>query len=262
MPVMSDKTDRVRALYLEGIRDGDLTAVERYTGDRYVQHSTGVADGRAGFQAFFKDFLQRHPHREIEVIRCFADGPYVFAHAYQRLNGGAAQWVTMDLFLLDENDLIVEHWDCIDAFTGVLTSGHTQIDGPTEPVDLQNTQANKAVVADMLGTVFQPGADPEQARRYISAECYVQHSEGLADGVDALIDGLHAMRAGGRETAYDVRYLVGCGSFVVTLSQVDIGNEQRAAFDLFHLKDRLIIEHWDVVETIGPPETWNNSGKF
>lgn len=40
---MSYKLNNSKALYLEGIRDGNARhAVETYTGDRYTQHSTGV----------------------------------------------------------------------------------------------------------------------------------------------------------------------------------------------------------------------------
>ncbi|WP_199275855.1 MULTISPECIES: hypothetical protein [unclassified Leisingera] len=38
-----------KGLYLEGIRDGKMAeALEKYTGDRYTQHSTGVRDGKEG----------------------------------------------------------------------------------------------------------------------------------------------------------------------------------------------------------------------
>ena len=47
---MSRKIDSARALYLEGIRDGNAReAVTKYTGHRYTQHSTGVRDGVEGF---------------------------------------------------------------------------------------------------------------------------------------------------------------------------------------------------------------------
>ena len=58
--------ENAKALYLEGIRDGRARkAVETYTGDRYTQHSTGVADGVEGFVAFFEPFIERNPQRDI-----------------------------------------------------------------------------------------------------------------------------------------------------------------------------------------------------
>ena len=79
---MTAKLDNVRALYMDGIRDGNArAAVEKYTGDRYTQHSTGVRDGVEGFVAFFEPFLERNPVRDIQIVRAIEDGAYVFVHA-------------------------------------------------------------------------------------------------------------------------------------------------------------------------------------
>lgn len=43
---MGRKLDNAKALYLEGILEGRADeAIAAYSGDRYTQHSTGVADG-------------------------------------------------------------------------------------------------------------------------------------------------------------------------------------------------------------------------
>jgi predicted SnoaL-like aldol condensation-catalyzing enzyme len=44
---MSQKLENAKKLYLEGIRDGKIEAVKKYSGNRYIQHSTGVKDGTA-----------------------------------------------------------------------------------------------------------------------------------------------------------------------------------------------------------------------
>ena len=67
---MSASKDNALGLYMEGIRDGNaLEALNKYTGRRYTQHSTGVADGKQGFLDFFTPFLERTPKRDIRVIR-------------------------------------------------------------------------------------------------------------------------------------------------------------------------------------------------
>lgn len=59
---MSKKIENAKKLYLEGIRDGKVReAVTKYTGNRYTQHGTGVADGIEGFLAFFEPFVVRNP---------------------------------------------------------------------------------------------------------------------------------------------------------------------------------------------------------
>ena len=84
---MNQKLANATALYMEGIRDGRVReAVEAYTGDRYTQHSTGVADGVEGFVEFFEPFVERTSTRDIRVIRSIVDGSFVFVHVYQDLD--------------------------------------------------------------------------------------------------------------------------------------------------------------------------------
>ncbi len=92
---MSKKLENAKALYLEGIRDGKAReAVTKYTGERYTQHSTGVADGIEEFVAFFEPFIERNPKRDIQIVRAIEDGQYVFVHVFQDINNGQAKWVT------------------------------------------------------------------------------------------------------------------------------------------------------------------------
>ncbi|MEM7606559.1 MAG: nuclear transport factor 2 family protein, partial [Myxococcota bacterium] len=108
---MTTALENAKNLYMIGIRDGKPEeAVNAFTGDRYTQHSTGVADGREGFIAFFKPFLERNPVRDIRVVRGWQDGKYVFLQAYQSLNEGEYEYVTTDFFDSDEEGKIVEHW--------------------------------------------------------------------------------------------------------------------------------------------------------
>ncbi len=146
---MTAKLDNALGLYKEGIRDGNArAALDKYLGDRYTQHSTGVADGKEGFLAFFEPFLVRNPVRDIEVVRAIEDGSYVFCHAAQTL-GGTTKWVTTDLFDTDAEDRIVEHWDTIAPGGTRSPSGHTQTDGATKVTDLERTAANKAYPAQL-----------------------------------------------------------------------------------------------------------------
>ena len=123
---MGKKLEHAIGLYMEGIRDGNMkAALDAYVGDRYTQHSTGVADGKEGFMAFFGPFLERNPVRHIQVARAIEDGQYVFVHVFQSLNDGAAKWVTADLFDTDDNDRMIEHWDVIQEFAEETTR-HTE----------------------------------------------------------------------------------------------------------------------------------------
>ena len=113
-----------QALYLEGIRDGNyLDAINAYAGERYTQHSAPVKDGKDGFIEFFADFVERNPHREIEVVRAWEDGQYVFVQALQSLNGGEFRYVTADIFDTDSQGRLIEHWDVITEWVEPTVSG-------------------------------------------------------------------------------------------------------------------------------------------
>jgi predicted SnoaL-like aldol condensation-catalyzing enzyme len=106
---VTDRLDNAQALYLEGIRDGRAAeAIAKYSGDRYTQHSTGVKDGPAGFVEFFDDFQRRNPVRDIEIVRAFEDGRYVFLHVVQNLNEGEFRYVTADIFDTDDDGKLIE----------------------------------------------------------------------------------------------------------------------------------------------------------
>ena len=106
---MATAKDNAISLYMEGILKGNpREAIAAYTGARYTQHSTGVADGPEGFIAFFEPFLERNPVRDFKIIRALQDGRKVFVQVHQDLNNGETQWLTTDFFDSDENGKIID----------------------------------------------------------------------------------------------------------------------------------------------------------
>lgn len=248
-------------LYMEGIRDGRAReAIEKYTGARYTQHSTGVRDGKEGFIEFFEPFLARNPDRDIQFVRGWEDGRHVFVHVYQSLNGGEARWVTTDFFDTDEEGKIIEHWDVIAPFVPETPSGRTNIDGPTEIVDLDRTDANKRIVRECIENLMMRGGDASRPERWISQETYLQHNADVPDGLAPLT---RLLRAPERPLWYErIVLLVGRGNFVATLCEATWEGRPYAQVDVFRLEDGLIVEHWDNVEPCPPEDERVNSGKF
>jgi len=260
---MSQKIENAKKLYLEGIRDGHIReAVTKYTGDRYTQHSTGVADGIEGFVEFFEPFVKRSPVRDIRVVRAIEDGQYVFVHVYQDINNGEAKWVTADIFDTDDNDKIIEHWDVIQAYEEKTVSGRTMVDGPTEVEDLDKTEENKALIRNFFSDVLI-GGKFDKVPSYISTKQYDQYNPTVGDGLEGFGKHVQEMAEKGIKSSYEkLHLLVGQGDFVATLSHTKVAEEDYCFIDLFRIKDGLIVEHWDIQEKVLPKDQWGNSGKF
>ncbi|WP_420860587.1 hypothetical protein [Algirhabdus cladophorae] len=255
---MGTGLDNVKGIYLEGIAGGNAReAVDKYTGHRYTQHSTGVGDGAEGFLTFFEPFVERNPDREIEIVRIFEDGPWVFCSAYQSLNKGAAQWVTMDLFYTDAKGLILEHWDTIAEYKPETLSGEDMVGGAREVNLAANTQASKDVVLEYTKQVRQE-ADVSKLDQFV-AEDLIEHAATIGAGRSGLAEWLASDAAGQFEMLFQ---LVGQGDFVTTYCKRRAGDKDIAAFDIYRVADGKIVEHWMNEEEISPRDQWGNSGKF
>lgn len=254
---MGRRLDNARGLYLEAIGDGNyVNAITAYSGQRYTQHSTPVRDGRDGFIEFFADFVERNPVRDIQIVRGFEDGRYVFLHVSQSLNNGEYQYVTADIFDTDEDAKIVEHWDIIAEVRDSTRSGRTQIDGPIEASGLHETEANKRLVLSFVEEVLTAG-DFDRTTAFVDPHL-AQHDPDIADGALAFqtFAAAHSLRY------VEVHRVVGSGNFVAVLAKRNLEGRTEAVIDLYRVHRGAIAEHWSVVEELTPEETWVNSGKF
>lgn len=257
---MGQGLENVRKIYLEGIAGGDARrAVTQYTGHRYTQHSTGVPDGVEGFLQFFEPFLERNPDREIQIVRIFEDGPWVFCSAYQSLNQGAAKWVTTDLFYTGADGLILEHWDTISAYveTADTVSGNDMVGG-VDKVDVTfDGDATKALVLEFTKQVRQEG-DLAKLSHFV-ADDLIEHSADIANGASGLAHWLGSDQCGQYEFVFQ---LIGQGDFALTYGKRHAQGKDIAVFDIYRVANGKIVEHWMNEEEIGPRENWGNSGKF
>jgi predicted SnoaL-like aldol condensation-catalyzing enzyme len=224
--------------------------------NKYIQHNLAVGPGPAGVAALAKALPQ---DTKINIVRVFQDGDFVFAHTEYNFFGPK---IGFDIFRF-EDGLIVEHWDNLqETPSHPSPSGHSMIDGPTTAMDLDRTDANKALMKRYMDDLLS--GRRETFSTYFNGIQYIQHNPWVADTIPGLLAGLQALAAKGQAVIYNsVHMILGEGNFVLVVAEANFGGVPTGIYDLFRIEDGKIAEHWDTLETIPPRGAWKNeNGKF
>ncbi|MFM2399852.1 MAG: hypothetical protein RL341_2009 [Pseudomonadota bacterium] len=103
-------------------------AIARYAGATYIQHNPEVADGKEGFIEYFLQMAKRYgQNKRVEFMRLVAENDLVTVHCrhWFREWHGDSYWAGIDIFRLDAQGKIVEHWDVLQKIPGAAKNNNT-----------------------------------------------------------------------------------------------------------------------------------------
>jgi predicted SnoaL-like aldol condensation-catalyzing enzyme len=104
---------------------------------------------------------------------------------------------------------------------------------------------------------------PDEARRQYMGRTYTQHNPDMADGPEAMVQGLSGFFAQFPDMRYDIKRTAVDGDLVWIHGNVVTtpGEPGMACVDIFRVDDGKIVEHWDVLQPV-PAEPANSNTMF
>lgn len=102
--------------------DKDISAIDEYIVTDYIQHNPQVADGREALKAMAKQWIEGGPKTTVDIRKSVAEGDLVILHVRNPTPDG--KYLAIAEMFRVENNMIVEHWDVIQAAPETSANPH------------------------------------------------------------------------------------------------------------------------------------------
>jgi predicted SnoaL-like aldol condensation-catalyzing enzyme len=112
----ADKAEKIRLVsefYDAAINQKDFEKASAYLGATYIQHNPTAPDGPEGLKGFLEFLKTNAPQAHSEIKHAYADGNFVILHVHSLREPNTRGRAIVDIFRVDENNKVVEHWDVV-----------------------------------------------------------------------------------------------------------------------------------------------------
>lgn len=237
----------------------DLSHVDEYMRDDYIQHNPDCPQGKAGFLEFFTTIFAAVPDFSYTLKKMVAEGDTVVTYSTTTGTHTGGEWIgrtatgnslnfdVVDIFRMQDGK-IAEHWDVADTFTFFGQLGHLK-------------DRNKRVVRDFYEAVFV-NHDLGAVDRFMHDD-YIQHNADCPQGKAGFIEFHRGFFAAVPDFRATINMMVAEDDKVFVYNTVTgthtghgflgyppTNNQIRFdTVDMYRLRDGKLCEHWDVADT-------------